>query len=483
VAYAVSQDRLSQTAYLYDLQAKTEVEITSGKNLSFDFIENPQRLLVRDNVVNEVSLYSSDLKGESVIELFNNTGYALSTIYQALDQNRLFILTTRGANMQLYTTSMDKADGFFLVEDFKTITPLNVSKDGKVLVFTGSETATTLSTAKRPLYKIEVVKDGKLDTLEDGGTGYANAVFTPDGKSLLYTMKTGTDRMDSVVRSIEMKEGAEPQELYDQAIIQDVRWGRLYPWQLSVWSTQTVSGMVTCLDARDLTAANGRVESSIVAGQNDCFKLSLTVNQPVSFNASNSTGSAITMNVIDRAGVNYATGRSTVAPGTADPLTYLVYFPSKTAVFYLRVSSLKSTPYILDVVVRKNSFTNARPIQSGQTLDGALTQDDYFIDRNNVLVNMQGYGQAFAFNGTTGQKVTITLTGKSVDPNLKPTLGLYSSVKKSLAVGQFTNDKEGSLMFTLPTTGQYYILFLSSNLRYGIDLAQSYEYQLSLKLE
>ena len=482
LAYAVSQDKLSQTAYLYDVKAKTEVEITGGKSLSFSFIENPQRLLVRDNVPNELIIYSADFKGEKVVEIFDQAGYALSSIYQPHGQNRLFIMTTKSSNSHLYTTSLDNEDGFFLVEDFKSIVPLNVSKDGNWLVFYGSETTTTTST-KKELFKAEIVKDGNLVELEDEGTSYTNAVFTPDGKSLLFTMKTGADRTDTVVQSIEMKDGAKSVELYDQAAIQDVSWGRLYPWQLAAWSTQTISGMTNCAVSKDLASAINRVESTIPAGYEECYKITLTANQPVSFIARNTTGAAIVMTVIDRTGKTFITGKRTTVTGSSESYTSLVYSPITTGVYYLRLISQTAAPYVLDVGVRKNSFTNARTIQLGQVVEASLGKEDYFIDRNNLLTYMQGYGQAFSFNGTAGKKVTIALIGKSADPNLKPTLGLYSSTKKSLVNGIFADEKDGTLTYTLPSTGRYYILFLSANLRYGVELAQPFEYSLSVTME
>lgn len=482
MAYAVSQDMLSQTAFLYDIRTKTEVEVTSGKSLSFNFVENPGRLLVRDSALNEPTIYSTDLKGASGVELFDKSGYLLSSIFQPIGQNRLFILATKATNMHLYTTSLDKADGFFLIEDFKTITPHTASSDGKWLIFSGTETVASMTNATRPLYRIEVVKDGALDKLENDGTSYTNAVFTPGDKTLLYTMKTGTDRTDSVVKSIEMKDGAKPVELYDQAIIQDVRWGRLYPWQLVAWSIQTVNGMTVCTDAKDLAAAIGRVESNLTAGQNDCFKLSLTLNEPISFTATNSFGAAITMNVIDRSGINFATSRATQAVGTNESISSLVYFPAKTGVFYLKVSSLKSAPYIMDVAVRKNSFNNARTIQPDQVVEGSLGKADYFIDRNYILQNIQGYGQAFSFSGNANQKVTVTLTGKVADPNLKPTFALYNFSKRSLVSGIFSKEKDGELSYTLPLTGRYFFLFLSANPRYGIGLVNPYDYSLLVKL-
>lgn len=482
LAYAVSQDKLSQTAYLYDVKAKTEVEITGGKSLSFSFIENPQRLLVRDNVPNELIIYSADLKGEKVVEIFDQAGYALGSIYQPHGQNRLFIMTTKTSNTHLYTTSLDNDDGFFLVQDFKSIVPLNVSKDGNWLVFYGSETTTT-TTAKKELFKAEIVKDGELVELEDEGTSYPNAVFTPDGKSLLFTMKTGVDRTDTVVQSIEMKDGAKSVELYDQAAIQDVSWDRLYPWQLATWSTQTISGMSTCGDAKDLAVAINRVESTIPAGREECFKISLTANQPVSFIATHSSSAVVSMSIIDRTGKSYITGKRTAISGSNESYTSLAYIPATTAVYYLKLTASTSVPYVLDVGVRKNSFTNARTLQLGQVVEASLGKEDYFIDRNNLLTYIQGYGQAFSFNGTLGKKVNVTLVGKSSNPNLKPTLALYNSSKKSLVNGIFTDDKDGTLTYTLPSTGRYYILFLSGNLRYGVDLMQPFGYSISVTME
>ncbi len=479
LAYVIGADKISQTAYIYDLKAQTEKEIVKGKSISFSFLSNPQRLLIKDNVIGEVTLYSTDLSGSTVLEVFSKAGYAVNNVFHPLGQNKIFILISKGEYYSLFTSSLDKEDGFFLVEDFYSIAPLTTSKGASVLIFSGGES----SSKKKSLYMVEVKKDAEPEELEDDGTSYTNAAFTADEKSILYTMKTGTDRTDSVVRSVALKEGSKPVDLYEEAIIQDISWGKLYPWETVLWTTQTISGMSVCADAKELSVTQGQIESNIAANQNDCFKISLTINQPVSFHVANTAGVNVSMNIIDRAGKNYATGKVSNVQNSNETQTSLVYYPTKTGVFYLKNSASKSVAYTLDVNIRKNSFTLAKMISSGQTLTGAIGKEDYFIDRSSTQVNITGFGTAYYFNGQAGQSVTIDWVGKTTDPTLSPRVSLYSSIKKLLTTGQFTNNKDGSLTFELPATGRYYILFQSDNLRYGYNLTQSFDFQISLQLE
>lgn len=480
VAYAVSADGLSQTVYLYDLAAQTETEIVGGKSLSTAFIDKPERLLVKDNVVNEVTIYSTDMKGSSLEQIFNEPKYTVSTIYQPFDQNRLFILTGKDTNYHLFVTSLDKEDGFFLIEDFKRISPLALSKDGGILVFTGDETSST----EKQLFRINIEEDADMEEIDDDGTTYANAVFTPDGKTLFYTVKTGTDRSDYVVRSVELKEKSKPVDLYEEATIQDVSWGRLYPWQLVSWSATTISGMTSCADAKELPIANGQVKSEITGGKEDCYKISLKANEQLAFTVVNTTGTASTMTIIDRAGKSYATGRVAVNKTTNEAVTSIVYTPTATGLYYLKNSSTKSMSYTLYVNVKKNSFTaNAPTILSGQTLSGMLDKNDYFIDRNYLSAYVQGYGEAYAVSGKTGQRLEVNLVGETADANLKPTLMLFNSTKKQVAAGTFQDDKTGALAYTLPSTGKYYVLFLSANRDYGLGLEKSFEYRILVSLK
>ena len=480
LAYAVSMDGLSQTVYLYDLAAQTETEIVGGKSLSTAFIDKPERLLVMDNVVNEVTIYSTDMKGSALVQIFNKPKYTVSTIYQPFDQNRLFILTGKDTNYHLFVTSLDKEDGFFLIEDFKRITPLAFSKDSNILIFTGDETSST----EKQLFRINVEADADMDEVDDDGTTYANAVFTPDGKTLLYTVKTGTDRSDYVVRSVELKEKSKPVDLYEEATIQDVSWGRLYPWQLLSWSTTTISGMTSCVDAKELPIANGQVRSEITGGKEDCYKISLKANEQVAFTAVNTTGTSSAMTIIDRAGKSYATGRAAVDKTTNEAVTSIVYTPTASGLYYLKNISTKSMTYTLNVNVKKNTFTlNAPALTSGQVRSAALDKSDYFIDRNNLSTYIQGYGEAYAVNGKIGQRLLVGVVGETADANLKPTLLLFNSVRKQVAVGTFQDDKTGALVYTLPSTGKYYVLFLSANRDYGLGLEKSFEYRILVSLK
>ena len=143
-------------------------------------------------------------------------------------------------------------------------------------------------------------------------------------------------------------------------------------------------------------------------------------------------------------------------------------------------SGLETTPLIrqiveevglLDEMIYANEASSKRYIRRNEKLHALTMGLSPFLKTKlfSIKGKLRLFGEPFI--------------GKSADAKLKPTLGLYNSTKKSLVNGIFTEDKNGALTYTLPTTGRYYILFLSANLHYGAELAQPFEYSLSVTME
>jgi hypothetical protein len=97
-----------------------------------------------------------------------------------------------------------------------------------------------------------------------------------------------------------------------------------------------------------------------------------------------------------------------------------------------------------------NTDAHVQPISCGQTMTDALTQTgSCFLDDNSYI-------DFYGFNGTAGQQVTITLTSSVFDTYLFLLDANAQSIAENddISLGVDTNSR---IIFTLPTTGVYFI--------------------------
>lgn len=97
--------------------------------------------------------------------------------------------------------------------------------------------------------------------------------------------------------------------------------------------------------------------------------------------------------------------------------------------------------------------TEAILLQYGQTVNGQLTTSDCLLEEDNSYVDF------YAFNGTQGQQVTITMTSPNFD-NLDPFLILLGPNNYEVVnddIDENSGNYNARIVVTLPSTGQYII--------------------------
>jgi protease II len=120
----------------------------------------------------------------------------------------------------LFVTPVDKDTGFYLLEDWYSIRLMALSSNDRTLVFSAVED----SGDDPVLYSVEVKDGAESVELDEDAEGFESAVFTSDGRYVIYTASTGDDSDDREVRKVRADGGEEYETLYEEATLIDARW-------------------------------------------------------------------------------------------------------------------------------------------------------------------------------------------------------------------------------------------------------------------
>jgi Tol biopolymer transport system component len=477
LVYMVGDEDGEMTLYVHPMKGGDDVQVLTGDNLEYSIIRSPARILIREIEDYEVTLHSADMSGSSGVELFNEDDITLSNIYYVLDGKTLYLLIREedGTNT-LYVTPMDEADGFRLLDEWHQIGLLNLSSDGRQLVFWGQE-----DRGDDPvLYSIAVEDGADPIELDDDNEGFRNAVFTANGKEIVYTAETGSNPDDVDVCQVPANGSDKFQVLYEEAFLADVYWTELYPFSQIFWRT-VESGTSFCPGA--LTIQVGEtVEGEIEPGEQVCYRLraqegdliTLDVDTPRSQNLDS------TLTFYNRDGLQL--GYNDDGPSGYDPrLTVPI---NQTGLYFIIVQGLNSDgagTYSLSVRegVADPTLANAQLLQPDSRTRGAITSSSTFYLE---ALDYGGYGNAYYFDGQNGDRITIDVYADSIGSDLDPQVYLMDITSDVLG----GDDDGGSgydsrLTYTLSSTGRYYILVVDVGESYGSADTYFYEILLSIR--
>lgn len=231
--YQVVDEDGESTVVSYDVNTGTSQSILTEDNLEFNVIPAHNVVLLSVQDGNELLLYRANIDGSNVELLLDETHVSLDSLQYTLDQDRLYVLMNDDDGYSsLFTTSLSTADGFYLLEDWYDITLLNQSSNGRSLVFTAQEDPGD----DYILYTIEQEKGAALVELDDQYDYYANAVFTENGRDVIYTGigDSSADDFDVLQVAADGKDSAEV--LYPEAHLLSVRWDWLSPFQYAYFT-------------------------------------------------------------------------------------------------------------------------------------------------------------------------------------------------------------------------------------------------------
>jgi len=481
LVYMVGDKDGEKTVYVHPMTGGEDVKLLTGNNLQYDVIPSPPRILILETEEDEITLHSADTSGSNLVELYKEDGITLAGVHYVADESTLYLLVSEEDGTTLFATPADKADGFRLLDEWYQVTLLNRPKGGRQLVFWGQEDRGDDSI----LYSV-AVKDGAHPIeLDDDNKGFRNAVFTANGKAVLYTAETGSDPDDVDVCQVPADGSDKYEVLYREAFLADVRWDDLHPFDSIRWQSVR-SGTSFCPGAPAVqvgATVEGKVEAGEVeAGEERCYRFSAREGDVITFDVDTPEAQRydFELTFYDREGLQLSYNDD--GPSGDDPrLTVSI---DQTGLYFLMLGgygSAEEATYSLTVRegVGDPGFADAQLLQpDSRTRDTITSNSALHVE----TFDWEAYGNTYYFNGQADDTVTIDVYAESIGSELDPLVFLFD-----VTLGLLTYDEDSGagsdsqLTYTLSATGRYYILVMDEGGDYGS--ADTYFYEILLSID
>jgi hypothetical protein len=221
--YVVMDDDGEETLYARPVEGGDEVEVAQGDDIAFEAVRtSPARLLAIVLEDDEVALLSADLSGNDVVELWSDDDVELGDGMYVINKSTLYLRIENkkdGADA-LFVTPVNKDTGFYLLEDWASIRLMTLSSNDRTLVVSMVED----SGDDPVLHSVEVRDGAEPVELDNDAEGFVNAVFTSDDRYVIYTSITGDGSDDREIRKIRADGAGKYESLYEEAMLIDARW-------------------------------------------------------------------------------------------------------------------------------------------------------------------------------------------------------------------------------------------------------------------
>lgn len=237
--YVVGDDVEDMDAYIFNVETRETTKIvSSGERFSIAYVSDPESFLLTETLAdNEMILRSSNIDGTNVQELFTEDAVVSSEAYQVIGGQFLYLQLTLERGQSLFVTPFDRADGFYVIDEWSDFTMLNVATDEAHLTFSGQEDVGD----DVILYGVPLVDGERIIEMDDETqNGVLNAAYMSNGDYVLYTAITGNDYDDSAIKQVQRDGESRAEIIYDKRILIDVAWDELEPFQ-RVWFSGLLS--------------------------------------------------------------------------------------------------------------------------------------------------------------------------------------------------------------------------------------------------
>lgn len=474
LVYTVGDEDNEYTLYVYDMRRNVSLEVLQGGILEFAILPNPANILIREVQSDEVIVYSLKIDGSGLTELYNEDDVTLTRVYYLPDDPTLYMVVREEDNTNsLFIVPINRAEGFYLLQEWDKFDLLNISPNGRQLVFVGIE-----DRGDDPiLYLIELEKGADPIELDDDNEGFPNAVFTSDGKSILYTAVTGNTPDDVDVNLVPTNGEERYQTLYRDAFLADIRWDDMEPFYIAFWQNG-FRGTSYCPGAIGLQVGT-IIEDDLANGEQVCFRFRASEGDVVTFVVTSPLAQRYDfgLTLYDRDGRKIDTNMD--GPAGDDPRLTVVI--PKTGLYFLKLTGFGSEDrptYTLAMRAGLGdpALDNAQLIQPGERKRGALTNNsDVYLETYDSVV----FSDIYYFEGQAGDVVTVNVFADSLGSSLDPRVVLFDQLLNEL----ISDDDSGAgldsqFTFTLPESGRYY-LFVFGNT--GNAATNFYEIQLDIR--
>ena len=449
IIYMTGDEDGDETVFSYNISNGQSTEIISSENLTFTLVDSLERVLVAEQDGDELTLSSANLDGGDVVVLFDDNNAYLSDVFYYAGRQDLFVrVNDDDGNSSLFYTQTNSAEGFFVLEEFAVLNVLNLSPDSDLLLVNTQEDA-----GDDPVLMVVALEpEASQVVLDDDEDDYTTGVFSANGRQVVYTAQTGNNADDYEVRQVQVNGEEAPETLYAEAYLVDVEWARMQPFRY-IYLNDTLESSSYCPGAPTIT-----IGSTLDGSLNDtgeyCYRFTANASQVFTFSVNAEYDSVISL--YDRDG--YQLDRDDDSgPGMNPRLT--TSLPAD-GTYYIVVSSYGSAT---------GSYTISLEEGVGDTsIDGAILLPNNTLTRGYITIDnaiyvastdYATYGVMYYFEGNAGETVMIDVIAHSQGSYIDSYLYLYDSTMQLL----YTDDDSGAeydsqIVYTLPTTGRYYIL-------------------------
>lgn len=427
LVYMAGEYEGERALYVRDVSRAIDTEVIRGEALHFELAVSINRIFITAMQQNVTTLYSANMDGSGLVNLYSCEGCQLGKISYVPGQPYVYFELQGDEGVSLLAAQLNQAVQFLVVENWADLVLLDTSVDGFQLLYAGAENAN----ADRSLYLARLDAQENL-TLDDDVDGIANGLFNENNDAVLYTAITGTKPEDVEIRLMRTDLSKPPEALYSNAFLVAAQWDALEPL-LATSSPLLVQGTSYCPNA-PLLGRDTTVEGSIDTEDGVCYGYRGTAGEKITFWATSEEDNDLALNLYDRRG-NLLDSDDTGFNGTDPRLT--VELPGEN-IYFLVVSS-GSTPglYSLSSTAGSSYCPGAPTLEIGQEQSGEMGDAGQ---------------QFFNFSGLSNQSLTIWV--KSTD--LDPVLTLYDAQGNILGNDDDSRDGVDPLITTsLPVDGTY----------------------------
>jgi Tol biopolymer transport system component len=473
--YTVGDEEEENTIYSYNFRNGTSEEILNGKMIVFSILDLPEKVVIFDvdNEDEAVLVYTSDMDGGNLVEVLDEELIDFEGVFHASGQKSIFFLFETEDGMALFATSTDSdTEGYYLVEDWFDIRPLTQSTNDKTLVFAGMED----DGDDFSLYSVEISESGRIIELDDTGDRFVNAVFTPNNKSVLYTVVTGSNPDDVIVNQVSALGEGRSEELFDEAVLVDVAWGDMQAFGFTTWYV-VQQGTSYCPGAT-LLVDGTEVDSELVDEEGTCFRMTAAEGDIVTLAAYTDQPSAsfdLIMSLYDRDGVLLAENDD--SEWSLDPR--LTYTFEDSGIFFVKINERNDGlgEFSIEMDMREDALDDARRIEIDEAESGTITQDSglYFASEDVEL-----YGDIYYFEGEVDDRVAIDVKAGSRS-DLDPFVFLLDADGEQIGWDDNGGDGDDARIFHLFTTaGRVYFIVADANEGQPPASGDDFSYEVSI---
>ncbi len=187
LTYLVSDEEAQQTIIVHPLSGGKDTELMTGENLSMGVLLWRDAIVIQENNFEdaEVTVYSAKVDGTDFTEIYSDSDVTVNTIWYPTTADNMFLsVTNDNGTVDFFVTKLGSEDGEYLLEDWYMIDLRDINQQADKVVFSGKED----SSDDTSLFLLDLTgKESELELDDDDNESIFNAVFTNDGKDVVYT--------------------------------------------------------------------------------------------------------------------------------------------------------------------------------------------------------------------------------------------------------------------------------------------------------